>query len=278
MKFSPLWSSSLHVLGKHQKPYAKIPSVRKIYNPSATELSTLPAQHGIAGVIFDMDGTLVKPCIDFADMRRRIYDIADSDPFLKGNSDRGDVLKLYETFSPSGKIEAKEVFDDIERRAIGAMELMDGVGELCEYLDSKGLRRAVLTRNVRAGIDAMHDILHKEASVKNFHPAVSRNTKGEDGGTLASKPAPDGILHICGVWNCDPCRVIMVGDSSADDIAAASRAGCAERVLLRTEEGEMDNDSGAGDPVTDADIVERQPSMVVSSMGQLLEELKLKYD
>jgi len=248
-----------------------------MHDLSVTESAIIPV-HGISGVIFDMDGTLVKPCIDFADMRKRIYDIADSDPFLTGNSDRGDVLELYENFSPSGKILGKEVFDDIERRAIGNMELMDGASELCKYLDSKRIRRAVLTRNVCAGIDAMHDILWKEASVKEFYPAVSRNTKGEDGSPLGSKPAPDGILHICNIWNCSPQEVIMVGDSTADDMVAASRANCAEKVLLQMDRKELDNSSGAGDPVTDEDIAERQPSLVVSSLGQLLEELKLKYN
>ena len=70
----------------------------------------------------------------------------------------------------------------------------------------------------------------------------------------------------------------MVGDSTADDMVAASRANCAEKVLLQMDRKELDNSSGAGYPVTDEDIAERQPSLVVSSLGQLLEELKLKYN
>lgn len=270
MKLWPPRFFPLHLLSK----YARTLPIRKMSNFSEENKIVTPVS-GIAGVVFDMDGTLVKPCIDFADMRKRIYDIADSDSLLEGNTDRGDVLELYQMLSPSGKIRADEVFSDIERKAIIDMKLMDGAGELCKYLDSKKIRRAVLTRNVCAGIDAMHDILWEEASVTEFYPAVSRNTKGKDGKTLSSKPAPDGILHICNIWKCSPQQVIMVGDSSADDIAAASRANCAEKVLIRMDGKDLDNNSGDRGPISDKDKVERQPSLVVSSLGQLLNELKI---
>mmetsp|Transcript_5825 Transcript_5825/g.6773 ORF Transcript_5825/g.6773 Transcript_5825/m.6773 type:complete len:343 (+) Transcript_5825:114-1142(+) len=282
---SPLWSSSRTVFGKYYqtKQYCtRNLSVRKLSSSnspesSSTKWTTTPSNEKITGVIFDMDGTLIKPCIDFADMRKRIYDIADTDPFLSGNSDRGDVLELYALLSPAGQIRATEVFSDIEQKANDEMTLMDGASELCNYLDSRGIKRAVLTRNVDKSIGVMHNLLWKEASVPEFTPAVSRDTKGKDGiTTLASKPSPDGIRHICDSWNCTPQTVIMVGDSSADDMVAASRANCAAKVLLQMNGMELDNNSGGKGPVTDEEMVERQPSLVVSSLGQLLEELKIE--
>jgi len=237
--------------------------------------SALQSLEDIVGVIFDMDGTLVKPCIDFEDMRKRIYAIADSDPImLAGRPNNGDVLEIYEALSDDGKIQAKAVFDDIERKAIADMELMDGLGELCKFLDKRGIQKAILTRNVCKSVRVMQEKLCHEFPVKEFSPAVSRNTKGKDGNVLLPKPAPDGILHICDIWKCGPESVIMVGDSTADDIAAASRANCAARVLLQVDGECLDNCSGRGVPITDEEKKEQEPSLTISSLTQFMNKIK----
>ena len=189
----------------------------------------------IHGIIFDMDGTLIEPTIDFADMRRRIHAIADIDPYLKDaplHVRRGDVLKISKQLSPNGQDQATSVFQDIEAKAIQDMKLMDGLGDLCEYLDAQGIQRAVLTRNVCQSIDVMEEKLLNEHSVKGFFPTVSRDTMDGEGKVLPSKPSPEPIHHICMIWQCSEKDVIMVGDSEADDIVAASRAGCGAKVLL----------------------------------------------
>lgn len=240
----------------------------------------LPPTKKLKGVIFDMDGTLVKPCIDFADMRKRVYAIADKDSLLKDQPEekrRGDVLKLYEDFSVKGQKLVKEVFDDIEAKALDDMEFMEGVGDLCQFLDAQGIKRAVLTRNVGHGVDVMQGKLWKEHSAKEFFPAVNRETEGSGNhGPLPMKPAPDAILHICDIWNCSPCEVVMVGDSVADDIAAASRAGCGGSVWLKYNGQNYDNDSGEGNAITLAEREERQPTIVVSNLRDFLRIIKTK--
>jgi phosphoglycolate phosphatase-like HAD superfamily hydrolase len=249
----------------------------------------LPLPRDLVGVIFDMDGTLIQHCIDFADMRNRIYQIADSDSVLQSfpiEARRGDVLELYQSFSDLGKTKAKAVFDDIETKAIQDMTLMEHVGELCHFLDGKGIQRAVLTRNVQRSVNVMHKMLWDTHSVKEFYPSVSRDTTmsgsslDEEKKPLPSKPSPEPIFHICNIWGCSPEQVIMVGDSAADDITAAYRANCGGRVLLRYNGKELDNDAGGGGVVvgrkgvTEKELQEREPTLVIENLGQLLEILK----
>ena len=214
------------------------------------------------GVIFDMDGTLVEPCIDFADMRRRIYDVASSD--LNRNITDGCVLELASLLSPEGQSHAKNVFDDIESKAIQDMKFMDGMEDLCHFLDSQGIRRALLTRNVERSVEAFHDKLERRLP---FQPAVARDTLDGSGNSIPAKPQPHAIHYICQEWNCDASQVIMVGDSAKDDIVAANRAGCSS-VLLQV--CDKDNNSGNGH---DSTPEERTPTLVVSSLSELHEML-----
>ena len=251
--------------------------VNTIPDATAAFANGIPPMDDIVGVIFDMDGTLIKPCIDFADMRSRVYAIADADSNLKHKPEeerRGDILELYQFLSDEGKALAKAVFDDIEAKAMRDMELMDSVGDICHFLDDKGIKRAILTKNVEKSVIGMQEMMRNEHSIKEFFPCVNRETKGGDGDessdTLPSKPSPEAILHICKVWGCSPADVIMVGDSAADDIAAAHRAGCGGRVLLQLNGESVDNDAGGGDAVTDAERAERVPSLTVSNLSELL--------
>lgn len=234
----------------------------------------LPPIQQIKGVIFDMDGTLIEHCIDFAEMRKRVYEIADADPVLQIEPEekrRGDVLELYHHFSAEGQVLVKAVFDDIEENALRNMKLMESVGDLCHFLDGKGIKRAVLTRNVGKSVDVMHQKLWNEHSAKEFFPAVNRETVGdEQKGPLPSKPSPEAIYHICNSWGCNSDEVVMVGDSDADDIAAAFRAGCIGRVLLKHNGISFDNDAGGGGATSASQYEEREPSLVVSNLGELL--------
>jgi phosphoglycolate phosphatase-like HAD superfamily hydrolase len=131
----------------------------------------------------------------------------------------------------------------------------------------------------------MHKMLWDTHSVKEFYPSVSRDTTmsgsslDEEKKPLPSKPSPEPIFHICNVWGCSPEQVIMVGDSAADDITAAYRANCGGRVLLRYNGKELDNDAGGGGGVgrkgvTEKERQEREPTLVIENLGQLLEILK----
>ena len=63
----------------------------------------------------------------------------------------------------------------------------------------------------------------------------------------------------------------MVGDSAADDIVAANRAGCGASVLLVRKGGtQLDTDSGDGvGGDSEVEVQERTPSLVVESLEEL---------
>eukprot|EP00568_Trieres_chinensis_P000443 CAMPEP_0183309732 /NCGR_PEP_ID=MMETSP0160_2-20130417/25513_1 /TAXON_ID=2839 ORGANISM="Odontella Sinensis, Strain Grunow 1884" /NCGR_SAMPLE_ID=MMETSP0160_2 /ASSEMBLY_ACC=CAM_ASM_000250 /LENGTH=247 /DNA_ID=CAMNT_0025473801 /DNA_START=27 /DNA_END=767 /DNA_ORIENTATION=- len=174
----------------------------------ASDALPVPLASRIKGVIFDMDGTITKHCIDFADMRLRIYSVADEYMGPECYSEEC-VLELYQKFPPEGQAVAKDVFNDIEEKAIKDMSFQDGLADLCRHLDERGLRRAVLTRNVARSVDAMHDLLLETEGLGPFYPVVSRDTtrwceQRNEEVLVEAKPAPDGILHICSLWGCDP--------------------------------------------------------------------------
>jgi phosphoglycolate phosphatase-like HAD superfamily hydrolase len=251
------------------------------------------------GVIFDMDGTLVEHAIDFADMRRRVYAVADSDPMGRDLVDRGCVLALADELSPGGREECRVIFDEIARDALECARLMPGGVELVRYLRDAGLRRAVLTRNLEANARIVCDMYLGEMTAiidgggggggdprpaadvgPLFHPIIGRDTArspppgSDDGGgghpPLRNKPYPDAILHICEVWGCDPTDVIMVGDNANDDIAAANRAGCGGSVLLTQRGGEqLDTHSGYEVGHTEEEMRERTPGLRVESLFEL---------
>lgn len=221
---------------------------------------TLPKD--LVGIIFDMDGTLIRPCIDFEDMRRRIYEVATEDFGYTVNE--GDVVTMKETFSPEGQAKAQNIFNDIEAKALRDMKVMPGMLELCQHLDKKAIRRAVLTRNVATSVDYFYETFMEPIGVPRFDPQVARDTLDENNEVLLAKPCPNGIQHICREWKCDPSQVIMIGDSDQDDIVAGNRAGCGATIHLQTG---ADNDSGNSN---ESALEEREPSIVIRELTQLL--------
>ncbi|KAH7685698.1 HAD hydrolase subfamily IA protein [Dioscorea alata] len=90
---------------------------------------------------------------------------------------------------------------------------MPGALELCGFLDSKKIRRGLITRNV----DAAVDLFHQRFGIM-FAPALSREFR-------PYKPDPAPLLHICSTWDVSPNEVMMIGDSLRDDVVCGRRAG-----------------------------------------------------
>ncbi|KKF96165.1 putative uncharacterized hydrolase [Ceratocystis platani] len=152
--------------------------------------SSGPAQElpTLEGVVFDVDGTLCLP--------------------------------------EASQAAAHEAIRAIERRAMDEQAAQPGLAELMQYLDSRGIRKGICTRNFDLPVKHLLDTYLPDSL---FHPIVTRDFR-------PTKPDPAGILHIASTWGLagpDASGLIMVGDS-IDDMTAGRRAGAAT-VLLANE-------------------------------------------
>ena len=151
--------------------------------------------------------------------------------------------------SPQGRAVAK--VQNIERTAMTSQRPQPGLQELMAYLTSRGIPKALCTRNFPAPV---HHLLDNFLPGEVFEPIITRETEG-----IQPKPSPEGLWMIAQAWGIgqdmpdlptdvkqdqvDPLELakrhlgtgmIMVGDS-IDDISAGRRAGAAT-VLLANDE------------------------------------------
>lgn len=224
----------------------------------------------LRGVIFDMDGTLTVPNHDFAEMYRRV-----------GCKTR-DILTEIESWPETERKRANDIIHEMETEALATMKAMPGAEKLGAFLDSKGLPRGLVTRNVQASVAHFHA---NAWTLPPFAPALAREFK-------PYKPAPDALLHICAQWNLPPNQVVMIGDSAKDDVVSGNRAGCVT-VLLDTEGkwriGGEEGDGGTdgteegdtednGLTVTNALTGEMVPHFIVNSLDEVAPTLRAHFD
>jgi len=165
------------------------------------------------GVIFDMDGTLVEPLLDFAALRAELR-IADGQGILEALEARPQPQRQ----AAHAWLLAQEVA--AARRA----DLLPGAADALAAVQAAGLKTALLTRNARA---AMELVLARHSLA--FDLAWSR----EDG---PIKPEPDGVLRACRALAIAPARTVCVGDFRYD-IQAANDAGSVSVLLDRGQGG-----------------------------------------
>ncbi len=161
----------------------------------------------IRGVIFDMDGTLTVPVIDFALMRARL------------GIPEGDMLATIRAWPPDKQEWAFAIVEGLEEDANRRLRLQPGAEALLRVLDEKQIPKAILTRNTEKAVRHLQRYLKTHFSV-----IVTR-----DFPTFKPDPAP--ALHICREWNLDPASVLLVGDYR-DDLLCGKQAGTLTCLLL----------------------------------------------
>lgn len=93
----------------------------------------------IGGVIFDMDGTLTKPVIDFKKMRDLL------------GIPKEDVLTVVGTYGEEERKKAMKIIEDVEEEGRTKFEFNEGVFELMKHLEQHNVHRSILTRNSSKG-------------------------------------------------------------------------------------------------------------------------------
>jgi len=159
-------------------------------------------------VVFDLDGTLLEPALDFDAIRAEI-----------GLPPDTTILEAMDTLSEAERARAGAILDRHEAEAADRSRLMPGAGELLDWLRARGIRTAVLTRNSRRSVERAcrrHGL--------RFSAVVAR-------GDHVPKPSPVGVRHLMSTLGTEPEETIVVGDFRFD-VEAGAAAGCRTIALV----------------------------------------------
>jgi len=166
----------------------------------------------IRAVIFDLDGTITQPYLDFDMIRQEIGLTRDGTP----------ILEAMEKMTPQQRRRAEAVLHFHEERAVAESQLNPGAQETLAALRKRGIQVGVLTRNRKCNalaIAAKYGL--------HFDAIVGR----EDGPV---KPDTFGVLHLCRSFAVAPADTLLVGDYLFDLLCA--RAAGAIPVLIANHE------------------------------------------
>ncbi|PWW76417.1 HAD-like protein [Tuber magnatum] len=176
-------------------------------------LKTPPAEAPkLQGIVFDVDGTLCEPQTwMFARMRAAL-----------GIAKSVDILDHVYSLEIEKQPAAMESIRMVEKEAMLKMIPQKGLIPFMEYLDRRGIRKAICTRNFETPVNYL---ISNFMQGHVFSPIITREFR-------PPKPDPAGILHISKSWGLEDGGegLIMVGDS-VDDITAGRRAGSATVLL-----------------------------------------------
>ena len=118
----------------------------------------------VRGVVFDMDGTLTLPTLDFAEMKRRLK--------LPPSSD---ILVSVQAMSGEDKEKSMAIIEEMEDEANRRLRLQPGVLDVLHFLARRGLVRGLITRNsdksVRAFLEHVRQLC---ASAADEYPLFSQ--------------------------------------------------------------------------------------------------------
>jgi len=151
-------------------------------------------------MLFDMDGTLTAPFLDF-DVIKQEMGIGDQP-----------ILETLASLTGAKRQAAEEVLHRHELRCAEECELNPGCEELLHWLESKHVKLAVVTRNSRANA----------ATTFSRHGIKIDTLITRDDGVF--KPAPEPLLLACKLLGVTPADAWMVGDGSYD-VQAGHAAG-----------------------------------------------------
>jgi HAD superfamily hydrolase (TIGR01549 family) len=162
----------------------------------------------IRGILFDMDGVVVRQRLDFPAIKLEIF--GDTEGF---------ILERMATLAPVELARAEAILERHENAAALSAEPMDGIHSFLVWMDTRGLRRGLVTRNSRKSVALVLGRLGF-----GFDAVITR----ED---APPKPAPDPVWAACRGLGVEPPEVLFVGDFEFD-MLSGRRAG-AQTVLLR---------------------------------------------
>jgi HAD superfamily hydrolase (TIGR01509 family) len=163
----------------------------------------------IGGILFDMDGVVVRQRLDFLAIKREIF-----------GTTEGFILERMAGLPPPDRARAEVILERHETAAAMAAEPMDGILPFLQWIEARGLRRGIVTRNSRKSVELVLGRLGLA-----FDAVVTR----ED---APPKPAPEPVWLACRRMGLSPAELVFVGDYEFDMLAG--RRAKVRTVLLRS--------------------------------------------
>jgi len=161
-------------------------------------------------VIFDLDGTLTLPFLDFDAIRREIG---------LPTHPRTPVLEALERMAPDARAAAEAIVHRHEELAARSSELQEGALEVIAAIRGRGVPVALHTRNSRKSVETV---------VARHGLDVDWICTREDGPV---KPSPDSVLAICARFGVPPESTWVVGDYLFD-LQAGNAAGATSVLMI----------------------------------------------
>lgn len=162
----------------------------------------------IKAVIFDLDGTITQPYLDFDVVREE----------MGLSKDAGPILEVIAKAEPAERKRVEDILHFHEEKAVTESTLNVGAGRTLDELRAAGIRIGILTRNRR----------ENALAVAEKHNLKFDIVIGRDDGPV--KPDAFGVLEICRQFGVKPEETLLVGDYLYDLLCA--RAAGAVAVLL----------------------------------------------
>lgn len=187
-------------------------------------------------VIFDLDGTLTRPALDFDAIRAEIG-IAS-----------GSILEAVAAMPPADRSRAEAILARHEAEAAANSELQPGASEIVAAIRAAGFAVALMTRNSRPSVRTF---------LSRHGLAFDLIRTREDG---VFKPSPQPVLDICRTLDAAVRDTWVVGDFHYDIVCG--RAAGARTALL------WDDHRPCPEWAAEADVV-------ITRLMQLSEHLNL---
>jgi len=166
----------------------------------------------LEGVIFDLDGTITKPYIDFPALKREI-----------GISPNKLILEHLATLEGAELERATRILERCELEAAENSELNDHFREVWSYLKRQGIKTAILTRNSRTCVEIV---------LRKHHLSFDLVVARED---APPKPSEAPVLLISRRLSIPTDKLLLIGDVKYD-IWAGKAAGVKTVLLTNGKE------------------------------------------
>lgn len=211
----------------------------------------------LRAVVFDFDGTLARPSLDYALMKRRIGKAAAG--YLGREVTPGTLPALEwigkiaaglgEGQARTFTAQAHAIIEEMEREAAASTSLFDFTRPVLARLRERGVAPAVITRNTRASVLAVFP-----DALDHLGALLTR----ED--VRAVKPDPSHLLAALGILGAPSAQSLMAGDHPTD-VLTARRAGTRAAAV-------------ASGGTSRADLLQAEPDILAGDVGELMAVLE----